>query len=105
MEQKRPDSLVIDFQQAKAKRSLETGDQQYQRYVSGMTRLELLEEMVRFQEARTKAGTLTMAMMVRGKILFTALELVAETDELRILAGSYRRHLDHEIQHRSRATN
>lgn len=105
MEQKRPDSLVIDFQKAKAKRSLETEDQQYQRYVSGLTRLELLEEMVRFQEARTKAGTLTMAMMIRGKILFTALELVAETDELRILAGSYKRHLDHEIQHRNRATN
>lgn len=74
-------------------------DADYQMIINRMSKIELLEEMVRFQEERTAKGNLTELMMVRGKILFRALELNAETDELRLLAGSYRRHLEHEIQH------
>ncbi len=54
--------------------------------------------MVRFQEERSKKDNLSLTMMVRGKILFRALETTAETDELRLLASSYRRHLEHEIE-------
>lgn len=63
-----------------------------------MNKIELLEEMVRFQEERTSKGGLNLTMMVRGKILFRALELHAETQELKLLASSYRRHLEHEIE-------
>jgi hypothetical protein len=36
-------------------------------------------------------------MMARGKYLFKALEERAETQELQLLARSYRRHLEHEM--------
>jgi hypothetical protein len=69
----------------------------YQSQILSMTKLELLDEMVRFQEERSRLGELTLSMMVRGKHLFKALEDAAETQELRILSRSYRRHLEHEI--------
>ena len=72
-------------------------DPYYQILINRMNKMELLEEMVRFQEERSKKDNLSLTMMVRGKILFHALELMAETDELRLLASSYRRHLEHEI--------
>lgn len=68
-----------------------------------MSKMELLEEMVRFQEERSQRGQLTLTMMVRGRILFRALEINAETDELRLLASSYRRHLEHEIEIHTRS--
>jgi hypothetical protein len=73
-------------------------DHQYEIKISRMNKYELLEEMVRFQEERSSNGNLTMEMMVRGQILFRALEASSETNELRLLAGSYRRHLEHEIE-------
>ena len=36
-------------------------------------------------------------MMVRGQVLFKALEESAETQELRLLTRSYRRHLEFEL--------
>ncbi len=72
-------------------------DSQYQTKINQMNKYELLEEMVRFQEERSSKGKLSMEMMVRGQILFRALEASSETNELRLLAGSYRRHLEHEI--------
>ena len=62
-----------------------------------MDKVELLEEMVRFQEERTQVGELSLSMMVRGRHLFKALEENAETQELKILTRSYRRHLDCEL--------
>jgi hypothetical protein len=53
--------------------------------------------MVSFQEERSKLGQLSLTMMIRGKILFKALEESAETEELKILTGTYRRHLEHEL--------
>ena len=53
--------------------------------------------MVRFQEERSKMGHLTLQMMTQGKHLFKALERTAETQELKILTRSYRRHLEYEI--------
>ena len=72
-------------------------DLAYEASIQVMSKLELLEEMVRFQEERTSLGHLTPSMMVRGKILFKALEQNAETQELRILTRTYRRHLEHEL--------
>jgi hypothetical protein len=63
-----------------------------------MEKVELLEEMVRFQEERSKLGQLSPQMMREGRHLFQALESSAETRELRTLAGSYRRHLELELE-------
>lgn len=72
-------------------------DIEYRAKILGMDKLELLEEMVRFQEERSRIGHLTPRMMIEGKILFKALEDSAETNELRILTRSYRRHLEFEL--------
>ena len=75
----------------------ENDDMAYRAMILSMDKLELLEEMVRFQEERSRRGSLSLAMMLKGKYLFKALEENAETQELRILTRSYRRHLEHEI--------
>ena len=75
----------------------EREDYAYQAMILSMDKLELLEEMVRFQEERSRRGLLTVTMMIRGRYLFKALETSAETRELKLLTGSYRRHLDHEL--------
>ncbi len=62
-----------------------------------MDKVNLLDEMVRFQEERSQKGHLTPQMMMRGKHLFRALERTAETQELKILTRSYRRHLEYEL--------
>ena len=54
--------------------------------------------MVRFQEERSRVGKLTPRMMREGRHLFQALENLAETKELKILAGSYRKHLELELE-------
>ena len=89
---------VIDFVVERNNRGLAKHDPYYQMQINRMNKIELLEEMVRFQEDRTAKGQLSLTMMVRGRILFRALETNAETDELRLLASSYRRHLEHEIE-------
>lgn len=69
----------------------------YLELIRNMDKLELLEEMVKFQEERSSKGRLTLDMMLRGRHLFMALEDSAETRELKLLTRSYRRHLEHEI--------
>jgi hypothetical protein len=66
-----------------------------------MDKFDLLQEMLRFQEQRSQLEEMSVPMMVQGKILFGALEKNAETKELALLAGSYRRHLEYELQDRS----
>ena len=89
---------IINLLVERNKRGLVQHDPYYQVQINRMNKIELLEEMVRFQEERTHKGKLTLNMMVRGRILFRALEISSETDELRLLSSSYRRHLDHEIE-------
>lgn len=91
-------SNIVSLQAAREIKEAETEDQAYRALILSMDKLELLEEMVRFQEERTRLGHLTLAMMVKGRYLFKALEDTAETQELKILTRSYRRHLDFEIQ-------
>lgn len=95
--QKQPEN-IISLTAERNKRGLVQHDPYYQVQINRMTKIELLEEMVRFQEERTSKGKLSLNMMVRGRILFRALEVTSETDELRLLSSSYRRHLEHEIQ-------
>jgi hypothetical protein len=89
---------VISLDGLRELRKAEEQNPEYQAQIDNLDKLDLLEEMVRFQEERNRVGRLTLGMMVRGKILFRALETCAETDELRLLTGSYRRHLDFELQ-------
>ena len=91
------DENVIDFVAERNRRGLCQHDAYYQTQINRMNKIELLDEMVRFQERRSSKEKLTLTMMVRGRILFRALEIQAETEDLRLLASSYRRHLDHEI--------
>ena len=82
---------------ARELKKAEVEDAAYRSRIEAMDKLELLEEMVRFQEERSRIGYLTPSMMLRGKVLFAALEENAETRELQILTRSYRRHLEFEL--------
>lgn len=73
------------------------GDQRWDDYHGRMDRFELLEEMVRFQEDRSRVGRLTKNLAERGLSLFATIEAVAETEELRRLSVSYRQHLAKEL--------
>ncbi len=108
-----PKAKVISISQARRFRDLQRGERgfspelsdeeyAYQARILGMDKLALLEEMVRFQQERSARGDLTPLMMRQGRYLFKALEEKAETEELRLLARSYRRHLDHELSERHR---
>jgi hypothetical protein len=77
----------------------------YRARILTMDKMELLEEMVRFQEERSRTGHLTVSMMTRGQVLFKALEDSAETQELRLLTRSYRRHLEYELTAHKKAQN
>lgn len=70
----------------------------YESYLKQMSKPELLEEMVRFQEERSQIGELNLNMILRGRTLFQLLEENAETRELQILSRSYRRHLEYELE-------
>ena len=89
---------VISINNLRKLKNASLEDPGYQSKIESMDKAELLNEMVRFQEERSQLGHLTLGMMVRGKVLFKELELSAETEELKILTKSYRRHLDFEMQ-------
>ena len=62
-----------------------------------MDKIELLEEMIRYQDEQSSSEEPNLKFMLRGRYLFNELEKRAETQELRTLSRSYRRHLDQEI--------
>lgn len=66
--------------------------------IAQLDKLELLEEMLHFQEERKQVGFLTPEMMVLGQILYQAIADSAETPELRNLTQSYTRHLKYEYE-------
>ncbi len=88
---------VVSLETFRKIRNAEKEDLAYQALILSMSKTELLDEMVRFQEERSRLGQLTLPLMVRGKYLFKALEEQAETQELRNLTRSYRRHLEYEM--------
>lgn len=79
-------------------KNAESNDPQYARKIAQLSKLELLNEMVRFQETRSQLGKLTPELMVKGRVLFEALEKNAETETLQVLTRSYRRHLELELK-------
>jgi hypothetical protein len=90
-------SNVVSLVAARQIKDKEADEHAYQARILSMDKLELLEEMVRFQEERSRVGHLTLTMILRGRYLFSALEKASETNELRLLAKSYRRHLEFEL--------
>ncbi len=91
-------SNVVSLQKIREVRLARGQDLVYQSQIAAMDKVQLLEEMVKFQEERSHKGRLTLEMMVRGQHLFRALERSAETRELRTLTSTYRRHLEHELR-------
>lgn len=91
-------SNVISLRSYKALKDSDAEELAYQAKILSLSKVELLEEMVRFQEERKMLGTLTHPQMIKGRYLFKALEENADSQELKILSRSYRRHLDYEIQ-------
>ena len=89
---------IVSLQAAREIKRAREEDPAYAARIAGLDKVELLEEMVRFQEERSRIGELTLPMMIQGRILFEALEATAETEELALLTGSYRRHLEHEMK-------
>jgi hypothetical protein len=88
---------ILDWVAARNRARLRTEDPYYQAKVNSMHMAELLEEMVAFHEKRSGKQKLSLTLMVRGRILFSALEAKASTRELKLLASSNRRHLEDEI--------
>lgn len=89
---------IYSLNAAREMKRAEEEDYAYQAKILTMDKLQLLNEMVHFQEQRTALGSLSLEMMIRGKILFSALEKTAETEALCSLSKSYRRHLDLELK-------
>lgn len=90
-------SNVVSLRAFKLSKLIDTEELAYQAKLLDMSKQELLEEMVRFQEERKAAGVMDLAMMTRGKHLFKMLYEQADSAELKILSLSYRKHLEYEI--------
>lgn len=88
---------MISLQAVRELKNSQEEDPAYRAKILSMNKVELLEEMVHFQQERARKGRLTAEMMIRGKVLFRALELSAESEELRQFSRIYRKHLDYEF--------
>ncbi len=89
---------VLSLNAARSLKLAEESELEYKSKLLAMDKLALLNEMVAFQEHRSKSGALTPELMVRGKLLFEQMEFAAETEALRLLTRSYRRHLELELR-------
>ena len=89
---------LLAFDRHHEARKASNEEQAFKRKILVMDKLALLEEMIRFQEERSSRGHLTLAMILKGRHLFKALEQHAETQELQILTSSYRKHLEFEYE-------
>lgn len=73
--------IVVDF---KAYQAIKNQDE-YKAKINAMDKVELLEEMVRFQEERASNPT-TAKLITQGVILFDRIYNAAETQELKSLS-------------------
>src|SRR6476620_569524 len=89
---------VISLTKVRENKKAEASSLAYQNRLLKMEKVELLDEMIRFQERRSDAGQLSEEMMIQGQILFKILEESAESDEFLALTRSYRKHLQFELQ-------
>jgi hypothetical protein len=69
----------------------------YEDKLKKMDRLDLLEEMVRYQEQRSNEKSLTLKIIYDGLALFKLISETCETPELRLLSQSYHRHLSDQL--------
>lgn len=76
----------------KAYRAAKTNTDERIKNILNMDHLQLLDEMVRWQNERSKVG-LNLEMISTGLVLFKQLQKTAFLEELRILCGSYIRSL------------
>ncbi len=88
---------IIDLSQFKSIQISKKEHSEYQLYIDSLDKLQLLNEMVNFQHQRSEKGKLDATLMTQGLVLFRRLEQEAESEGLRSLAHSYRRHLEHEL--------
>lgn len=95
--------MIVDLRKARHVRRLKDEDYAYQARILCMDKLELLNEMVKFQEDRNTKGALSIDLIVRGRVLFKALADTAETPALVALSNSYLRHLEKEAMDYERA--
>lgn len=63
-----------------------------------MSKLELLDEMVVFQDEVGKNRGLSIPLMWRGKVLFELLRGCAETQEFSIFVQKYLNHIELQIK-------
>lgn len=71
-------------------------DKTYEAKIEKMDMIQVMQEMVEFQQIRTKTGHLTIELIRKGLPLFKRLMDSATTDELRVFASSYYKHLQKE---------
>ncbi len=88
---------VISLADYRSKRLADGSARGYENQILKMSKVDLLEEMVRFQEKRKITGYLTPKLIAEGIPLFKALRDQADSQELRILSQSYLRHLQYEL--------
>ena len=67
---------------------------EYRKKVAAMEMPDLLEEMARFHEEKSKAVVIKVDLLVRGIILFGYIAEKAITPELHVLAFSYKKELE-----------
>lgn len=69
-------------------------------YIDSLDKLQLLEEMIKYQELRLREDRMSDLMIRQGQILFGALTQVAETKELRHMVIAYHCNLNLELARR-----
>ena len=89
---------IVCLKAVREQKQIENSELAYRAKILQMSKPELIQEMMLFQEKRTQQGRLTAEMMVQGQCLFELIEKTAETQVLADLAKSYRRHLRYELQ-------
>jgi hypothetical protein len=89
---------VVSLKAIRDLKNAQASDLAYEKRLLKMEKVDLLDEMIRFQERRSQIGSLTEEMMIQGQILFKVLEESAESEEFLILTRSYRKHLQYELQ-------
>jgi len=94
---------VYDFQAAKNKKQNQNTDPLFQKQVDRMDRLQLMEEMIKYNDKRKESKDPNgLFWIIRGIILFTAIEHKCETNDMKALASSYRRHLQIQLDEKNK---
>lgn len=88
-------SQIISIQKAQLKKEAQKAVLAHRERLLALTKTELLEEMVQFQNRQSLADPMPAENLYWGRALFERIEEVAETRELQILSRSFLRQLDY----------